>query len=153
MPKVSSKAGPKKGDTGKKKVVRKAVAAKGNDVVRVGVSRVAGSAKAGGTTVAADVVVESSSRMVSPEKDNKIFYSINKMNKQFIKHASKDLAMEWSENMKLLDSDFEDKFIVQDFSSVAVLNAFLDSLGCMSSPKPITNPYAASAAAYKASGK
>jgi hypothetical protein len=91
-------------------------------------------------STAAKIVKPQNVVAVTPEKKIKQFYCINKKTKAFVKHDSQQLAVQWLDNLKSLDSEVSAKFIVQDFSSEEALLAFLDSMDFMGSTKRSVNP-------------
>jgi hypothetical protein len=85
-----------------------------------------------------------SAPVVTPEKGSKFFYSINMKSKSHIKHKSKEAAMQWMADMKNLDFDAAQNYMVQDFSSDESMQAFLDSMDFMQAARPSANPMALS---------
>jgi hypothetical protein len=96
----------------------------------------------------ADVEAEKpTSTLVTPDKGPKIFFSVNKTTHAYIRHESKQAAMDWFENLRTLDPRTDEKYVLQDFPSVAAMTSFIDSLGPASakpssSMKPGSNPMA-----------
>lgn len=126
MPRKKAAVVAKKSSPGKSKLVgnRKS---KGLESFVSPVSDPAGNVDGQGTAV------------VSPEKKIKFFYSINTKARTFVKHETKEAAMLLMENMKNLDSESAQKYIVQDFSSDDSVRAYLDSLDFMKGSKTSTN--------------